>query len=225
LTPQIIKGDSDVKKIIMVVLTLTLVLAGVSSAMAFEAHKVNVRAHVENAIVVTPDEIDMGTVFPQEWVTGFHFDIGLSQSFRLQEPVRVDTVAYTIAAHHKVDEQGEQLLPWLPGLYVNIDGAGWCPVLEPAEFCDYTTVTSDTLTLGTDPDDQVRLGLDVPVFAGYYNGALEDYLQINKPRPDGDPFPADVNEPSAILPVPGAGASVGADYGVDLWIQVTGISR
>jgi hypothetical protein len=209
----------------MVVLTLTLVLAGVSSAMAFEAHKVNVRAHVENAMVVSTDEINMGTVFPQEWVTGYHFDVKLSTSFVEQDPVRVNVVDYAICAHHKVDENGEQLLPWLPGLYVNIDQAGWCPVVEPAEFCDYTKVTTGDLTMGSDPTDQIALGLDVPVFDGYYNGALEDFLEINKPRPDERPFPVDVNEPSAILPVPGAGADIGADYGVDLWIQVTGISR
>jgi hypothetical protein len=213
------------KKLIVVVLTLVLVLAGVSSAMAFEAHKVNVKAHVENALVVSTEEINMGTVFPQEWITGYHFGVKLSSSFQEQDPVRVRTVTYAICAHHKVDEQGEPTLDFLPGLYVKVDDGPWNAVVEPAKFCEYTTVTTgETLTLGTDPDDVIHLGLDVPVFDGYYNGALEDYLEINKPRPDDPPFPADVNSPSAILPVPGAGPDIGADFGADLWIQVTSIA-
>jgi hypothetical protein len=221
------------KKVVILALIMVLVLSGIASAMAFEAHKVNVKAHVENAITV-PLEVDLGTVFPQEWVTGKKFDIHTSSSFCAGDQDRVHYVYYTIAAHHKVDEQGEPTLPWLPGLYIRVEnpaeygGLGpWMAVPEPAAFCNYTIVTRDFLhkIIGQDGNlqDWIHIGLDVPVFAGYYNEALEDYLQINKPRPDERPFPEDVNVPSGVLDVPGAGADVGADYGVDLWIQVTSI--
>jgi hypothetical protein len=215
------------KKFIVLALIMVLVLSGIGSVMAYEAHKVNVRAHVENAITV-PVEVDLGTVFPQEWVTGKKFDIHTSTSFcaRLQD--RVHRVEYTICAHHKVLEDGTRV-PWLPGLYLRIenpDGYGgmgsWVEVKEPVGgFCNFSTVTDDYLhkVLGQEGNlqDWVHLGLDVPVFNGYVNEALEDYLKIVKPRPWGG------NDPSGYLDPPPAGPDVGADYGVDLWIQVTGI--
>jgi hypothetical protein len=122
-----------------------------------------------------------------------------------------------ICAHHKVLEDLTRI-PWLPGLYVKIDDGAWLPVMEPDQFCNYTRVGAGQITLA-DPDNMIHLGLDVSVFKGYINEALEDYLQIVKPRPWGG------NDPSGYLDPPAAGPDVGADYGVDLWIQVTGIGR
>lgn len=60
---------------------------------AFEAHVVNVTARIENALAVSTDSIEFGTVFPQE-----HLDqplgIQLSRSFLAED--RVDDVDYFI---------------------------------------------------------------------------------------------------------------------------------
>jgi len=60
---------------------------------AFEAHVINVTAKIENALAVSTDAIDFGTVFPQE-----HLDqplvVQLSQSFLDED--RVDDVEYFI---------------------------------------------------------------------------------------------------------------------------------
>ncbi len=77
---------------------LSLGALGTAAAMlplfaAFEAHVINVTAKIENALAVTTDAIDFGTVFPQE-----HLEkplvVALSQSF-LEED-RVDDVEYFI---------------------------------------------------------------------------------------------------------------------------------
>lgn len=60
---------------------------------AFEAHVVNVTAQIENALGVTTNSIDFGTVFPQEHLEK-PLGISLSQSF-LDEP-RVDDINYFI---------------------------------------------------------------------------------------------------------------------------------
>ena len=60
---------------------------------AFEAHVINVTAKIENALSVTTDAIDFGTVFPQEHLNK-PLTVTLSQSF-LDEG-RVDDVNYFI---------------------------------------------------------------------------------------------------------------------------------
>ncbi|TSC64098.1 MAG: hypothetical protein G01um1014106_270, partial [Parcubacteria group bacterium Gr01-1014_106] len=60
---------------------------------AFEAHVINVTARIENALSVTTDAIDFGTVFPQQELEK-DIHVELSRSF-LEEP-RVDDVDYII---------------------------------------------------------------------------------------------------------------------------------
>lgn len=73
---------------------------------AFEAHVINVKAHIENALQVEPKEIDFGVVFPQERLQR-DFCVGLSESFMRQE--RATDVAYRLvqkrkpAAYEKLD--------------------------------------------------------------------------------------------------------------------------
>jgi len=70
-----------------------IAIATVPMFAAFEAHVINVTAKIENALSVPLDEIDFGTVFPQEELYK-DFGISLSQSF-LDEN-RVDDVDYII---------------------------------------------------------------------------------------------------------------------------------
>jgi len=81
------------KKIILGLGAVAIVIAGVASFSAWEAHIINVTAHIENALAVSPDALDFGTVFPQEYLFSGPFTVGLSQSFIDQEDAyRVDYV-------------------------------------------------------------------------------------------------------------------------------------
>mgnify|MGYP001106201278 CR=1 FL=1 len=81
------------KKILTTLAVAVGVLAGVSLLGAYEAHVINVKARIENALAVSPLEIDFGTVFPQEYLT-YNFDVKLSESFL--EEGRVDDIRYVI---------------------------------------------------------------------------------------------------------------------------------
>lgn len=82
-----------IKKLIRGGVILGAALAAVAGMSAFEAHVINVTAHIENALAVDTYGIDFGTVFPQEYHEE-DFTISLSQSF--QDERRVDDVEYVI---------------------------------------------------------------------------------------------------------------------------------
>ncbi len=58
-----------IKKIFLSLATIALVVVSAALAAAWEAHVVNVTAHIENALRVLPldGELEFGTVFPQEY--------------------------------------------------------------------------------------------------------------------------------------------------------------
>jgi len=81
------------KKILLGLGAVAIVIAGVASFSAWEAHIINVTAHIENALAVTPDALNFGTVFPQEYLLSDPFTVGLSTSFLAQTDAhRVDYV-------------------------------------------------------------------------------------------------------------------------------------
>ncbi len=82
------------KKILLGLGTVLVVAAGVAALSAYEAHVINVTAHIENALSVDTYEIAFGTVFPQEYLANKSFTISLSGSFI--EAGRVDDVDYEI---------------------------------------------------------------------------------------------------------------------------------
>jgi len=81
------------KKLILGLAAVVVVVAGVAAMSAYEAHVINVTAHIENALYVHPDEIAFGTVFPQEYVKA-DLTVQMSESFELAE--RVDDIEYVI---------------------------------------------------------------------------------------------------------------------------------
>lgn len=96
------------KKIILSLVAVVAVVGGVAALSAFEAHIINVTAHIENALSVSPKEIKFGTVFPQELLDE-PFTVELSSSFLGEE--RVDDVDYVIKQKVKpcpvtIDGQG-----------------------------------------------------------------------------------------------------------------------
>jgi hypothetical protein len=56
------------KKLIVGLLAIGTALAVIPLFAAFEAHVINVTAQIENALQVTTEAIDFGTVFPQEYL-------------------------------------------------------------------------------------------------------------------------------------------------------------
>ncbi|MDH4140931.1 MAG: hypothetical protein OEV43_10230 [Coriobacteriia bacterium] len=75
---------------------------------AFEAHIVNVKAHIENALEVTPKEIDFGVVFPQESLDAT-FTVALSESFMYESQDRVKDVTYELHQKRKPKGRVEKL--------------------------------------------------------------------------------------------------------------------
>jgi len=80
-------------KIILSLVAVFVATAGLIAMSAFEAHVINVTAHIENALTVDTTPIEFGTVFPQEYLTK-QFDINLSSSFLSEN--RVDDISYVI---------------------------------------------------------------------------------------------------------------------------------
>src|SRR4030042_6508400 len=104
-----------IKKILVVATLVIALLGSVVAFSAFEAHVINVTAHIENALKVLPPtgELIFGTVFPQEyqkkpiWIT-------FSDSFCDPECGRVSTVDYKIVQKPKcicTDTTGEICQP------------------------------------------------------------------------------------------------------------------
>ncbi len=124
------------KKVVLILAALVLVVSGVAAVSAYEAHIINVKAHVENALTVGTDEIDFGTRFPQEWKI-YDRVIALSESawdeMRGQtltaEIGDLESVTYEIFGEYKIKTPGETppgpiFYRWLgEWLWVGIDAA------------------------------------------------------------------------------------------------------
>src|SRR3989344_1522917 len=89
------------KKILLGLSAAGTAIALLPLLAAFEAHVINVTAHIENALNVQRDEIPFGTVFPEEHLFSEPFDISLSSSFLEQD--RLDDVTYVIKQKPKCE--------------------------------------------------------------------------------------------------------------------------
>lgn len=241
------------KKIVFILAAATMVASGVAAVSAYEAHLINVTAHVENALTIPVGEtgtldIDFGTMFPEEW-RKIHRDIALSASALEEvEAGNLISVTYEVWAEWKpvpqtdpatvvlpvvLDAAGNPYYAWLGEvLYIGINmvqeplNVSNMHLVGPAltvvggaqpVLLDYTAVGSGTLssTLTNNIPDLLGVGIDAPVFAGFYN-ALTDV----------DPKQSGLSVPTWIIPqsdprwIPS-----GVDLGLDLKIQVIGITR
>ena len=196
------------------------VVAGVAGLAAYEAHVINVTAKIENALSVTPTSIHFGTVFPQEYVTST-FTVQLSPSFL--EEYTADDVNYVIKQKAKpknpdnpVPEPFETWHDYCAATVLDLTNCYplLCPFISKtpdgtppndgslAAFHDPNATTSGRLakTEG-DTSDTWTIDLDVPCFDGQ---CAQDWGH------PGYELPAQLN---------------GEEFGCDLWIEVTGISR
>ena len=219
------------KKAILIVAALVLVLSGVAAVSAYEAHVINVRAHVENAMSVNRDKIDFGTRFPEEWVIE-EFIVGTSNSFCKETQLRVTHIDYSIWVEWKPNPAGGYY-PWLGDcLYIGIDAVKKWPstvVGNPGDLVPVgpvlppgppgaIKVLSSTIPLHKlapyNLTDTITIGLDTPVFEGYYNKYTDPV-----PKPSG------LNAPTVIILKSDTARYFpnGVDLGVDIKIQVTNI--
>lgn len=231
------------KKVLLVLVALVVVLSGVAMVSAYEAHVINVKAKVENALTVTTAQVNYGTVFPEEWLTR-EFKVKHSVSFCELGQTRVDAIDYDIWVTRKPAEGsppypypvenilGVDYYYWLgDALYIGIfdtdpvDSAKMYPLSAPGqpsgELVHVTTATapilSDTITKETTwgyaPDDWydvIVVGLDVPVFDGYWNDLTDVPIK-----------PSGLDGPTVVLT--GERNVQGIILGADIVIQVTSI--
>ncbi|HUW72225.1 MAG TPA: hypothetical protein VMV66_03525, partial [Candidatus Humimicrobiaceae bacterium] len=86
------------KKILLGLVAAVVVVGGIATMSAYEAHVINVTAHIENALSVPTKHIAFGTVFPQEKLNET-IEIMFSESFTAED--RVDDIAYKIVQKPK----------------------------------------------------------------------------------------------------------------------------
>jgi hypothetical protein len=221
-----------------------LVASGVAAVSAYEAHVINVKAHVENALSVNTSDVNFGTVFPQEWLVE-HRDIDLSDSAILELEDDLVAVNFCFFAEWKecngemaywYDSNTdtwvgptENYCNWMPFLYVGYNvnddatqmtavgnATAGPPSAQPILACGQLRSGGG--------NNKLYIAIDVPVFEGFYN-----------PLTDPTPKPSGLNYPTYIIP-DGSRKYVdmaadpnydpdGQDFGVDLKIQVTDIIR
>jgi hypothetical protein len=202
------------KKILLGLGAVLVVAAGVAAMAAFEAHVINVTAHIENALAVSPESIDFGISFPEE-TRHRTFQVDCSTSFTKQD--RIDDIEYKIVQKPKpkgdpremIEPEGlEPLEAWdfclnytkhpdyLEYCYLNL-----CPFLNKIKSGDEAS-EEDTEELAylaqteKDCEDTWSIIFNVPCIEGY--------------TPQGD----------ECLTVP----ENDKDYGCDIWIEVTDFS-
>lgn len=143
------------KKILLGLAAAAALTIGVVGMSAFEAHIINVTAHIENALAVNTKGIAFGTVFPQEYIER-SFDIALSSSF-LDEG-RVDDVHYMLMQKTK---------PWTLNFGEGDVNAHNRNLLfvdpDPGKGEGYATSSNKlTITTGTDVEDLFGPGEPTP---------------------------------------------------------------
>ncbi len=219
------------KRIFVTILAIVLALAlGISGASAYESHVVNVKAQIENALCVGTNAIHFGPVFPEEWITR-DFTVSMSRSFCSQW--RVTGIEYDIQAGWKPIPNSDQYYEWLgDAIYIGINAENKWP---EAAGGDLVWVGEDPppgppgsiLMLSSGhpglfkylpekPTDchTITIGLDVPVFEGYYNELTDVAIT-----------PAGLTHPTVIIgeDEPRWWPQRGITLGMDIKIQVTNI--
>lgn len=212
------------KKLLFIVAALVLVASGVAAVSAYEAHLINVKAHVELALTVDTAEINFGTVFPEEWLVR-HRDVQLSTSAVTELGAAggdLQDVVIQVFAEWKQLEIGPPVTyyPWM-GYFTyigwNVDGSASAMSLIGAPLAVAPSAQPVGLTHTFNTSDIVSLyvGIDVPDFQGYVNALT-----------DPNPKPSGLLEPTWVIPTTFPGFNPqGMDFGVDLKIQVVDINR
>ncbi len=223
------------KKLFLLGGALVAVVAGVAMMSAYEAHIINVTAHIENALRIHPEALAFGTVFPQEYLTR-EFTVDLSDSFR-DEPT-ADDVQYVIKQKPKCMCDGDptDLTKCPEGKYAPV---GYATHVCPAGYTEMLSLCPYLSKMDGDAGDENDRGV-----SSYYVDDTKDYCVPRTGTEEATGYLAkskgDLLDSWIVdLKVPPVKGSVGqdwpadcptvekdgADYGCDLWVEVTGISR
>jgi hypothetical protein len=189
-----------VKKVLLLVAAFLVIFSSVAAVSAYEAHKVDIKVHVENAIgVTTGPELNLGTMFPQETV---ETDIawGMSRSFYAQD--RLSEVKYNVYFELKnaseigdlYDPTGQGPQPryktdyFMPlNPYMTLVAHGW-NMMGPEVYREKPGV-DDPLLIGDGYFKWKNNGLDetlcasmdvhidIPVFDMYYNEDTDEGIR------------------------------------------------
>jgi hypothetical protein len=238
----VIKRAIDGRSILVVFLAFSLVLCGMAGAWpALSAYQVSgskVTVMIENSLMVSPDPISFGTMFPEEFLRRDVL-ISLSDSARQpDEDGNFNSLSYNVFAQWKPVPPEAQASPVITGgdgnsyyawlgdcLYVGINAtAGASPLsgLSPVGPAPAATpgdkqildssgsVLAGSLKFPDHPTDNLTIAIDAPVFEGYYN-----------PATDTGTKPSHLDRPTMVIPRNDVRwKPAGVDLGVDIKIQV-----
>jgi len=163
------------KKILFGFFVALIAVAALPLFAAFEAHVINVTARIENALAVTTDNIDFGTVFPQEHLERL-LGIRLSGSFMTED--NADDVDYFIRQKPKcgiTTEEGTILIGETTTGHVIPDGQGG-------------------YRIDCDPDPRELDQNDDPLPLGSSWGVLPSLCEYISKDGDSDQDPGDEND-------------------------------
>ena len=216
------------KKILFTLGSIVLVVGGVVAMSAFEAHVINVTAHIENALFVHPESQDFGTMFPQEKDTRGFF-VTTSKSFSETSQQRVKNIDYVIKQKPKPKDpiNAEWCHDNLPAGYYK-DPPEITPL--PAEYlakcypvlCYYLSKLPDNVP---SPGNDGRLAAYHPLNATVLG-------KIDKVKDVGDQWTIDLDVPcfknECAQDWTHQGYEPPAEYdgmtfGCDIWVEVTKI--
>ena len=224
------------KKFLVGLISLIAVTGGVAGMSAFEAHIINVTAHIENALSVPTDPIAFGTVFPQEYLE-HPFTISLSDSFKNQQ--RDTIVSYQIKQKPKCfDPDGNvyfQVSEDAQGNFVCVDPDGDNDATMLPSLCPFLSKTSTSTNTTSVPSYFTPASGNTPATCATPTPeiALGQFNLISNPNHTADNWLVDLKVPpikgmvGQDWPASCAAFTVptdSTDYGCDLWVEVTGIA-
>jgi hypothetical protein len=129
------------KKIALGLIAVVAVAGGVVAMSAYEAHVINVTAHIENALKVTPatGELTFGTVFPQEYLEKSIW-ITTSESFCAGDQRRVLSIDYKIVQKPKPIWPIPEICDYYPGEFTIEDMRTYCHNTPEDLTCCYPSL-------------------------------------------------------------------------------------
>jgi len=223
------------KKIVLSFVTILVAVAGIVAMSAYEAHVINVTAHIENALkVIPPDKFVFGTVFPQEYLQKM-LSITTSESFCENDQRRVLNIDYKIVQKPKCWNNDPVNPEYAPVDYATHE----CPEIDTVQYikmpslCPFLSKTpkdpdgdsgvlafhnpedSSSVAVGTinkDHDllDEWIIDLIVPCFKDMCSQDWDEFVHQYNPSANPDDYILPANLESK-------------DFGCDLWVEVTDI--
>jgi len=221
------------KKIILGLVAVVVVVGGVAGMSAYEAHVINVTAHIENALKVTPpEEMTFGTVFPQEKIIK-PLLITTSDSFCSLTQTRVSTIDYKIVQKPKPIWPIPEICDHYQGEFTIEDMRTYCHNSSQDLECCYPSLCPYLSKTIVDFDPEPYTDYGVPAFHDPNEPSSVATGVINKYEDIEDFWLIDLDVPCFEGMCAQDWTHHGWEldpvleseiFGCDLWIEVTGIS-